>query len=108
VTHPKLTKVSLETAHTEIENSKHFLEDPLPSEVVSFAYPKGDHNEAGRASRGRLGFKPAVTVRKGLVDTEPNWLALPRLWVRSKLSPEDFSARISPEFRWYDWLQGWD
>jgi peptidoglycan/xylan/chitin deacetylase (PgdA/CDA1 family) len=64
VTHPKLTKVSLGTARTEIESSKDFLEDFLHSEVVSFAYPKGDHNEAVRALLGPLGFKPAVTVRE--------------------------------------------
>ncbi len=85
VNHPKLTRVPRETARKEILNSKDFLEDLTGSEVMSFAYPKGDYDEEVKTLVGSLGFKLAVTVRPELVNDHPDWLALPRLGVSGKL-----------------------
>lgn len=108
VTHPKLTKVPLEAARAEIETSKHFLEDLLHSEVASFAYPKGDYNEAVETLLSSLSFKLAVTIREGLISEKPNWLALPRVWISNKLSMGTFAAKTSPAICWYARLQRWD
>lgn len=104
--HPKLTKVPLETARVEVESSKRFLKDLLGSEVVSFAYPKGDYNEAVRALVRLLGFRMAVTIHEGLVSGSPDWLALPRVWISNTLDMGAFRAKTSPVVDWYAQLRG--
>ncbi|MGH7770918.1 MAG: polysaccharide deacetylase family protein [Candidatus Binatia bacterium] len=106
VSHPKLTKVSLETARAEVEGSNRFLEELLATEVMSFAYPKGDYNQAVKTLLTALGFRVAVTIQEGLVDGNPDWLALPRVWVGNKLDLKAFEAKISPAMRWYAQLRG--
>jgi peptidoglycan/xylan/chitin deacetylase (PgdA/CDA1 family) len=96
VNHPKLTKVPQAIAWEEISQSKEFLEDLLQAPICSFAYPKGDYNGLVIEYVRRVGFQSAVTVREGLVDTQPDWLALPRIWVSGKVSPKGFRARLSP------------
>jgi peptidoglycan/xylan/chitin deacetylase (PgdA/CDA1 family) len=108
VTHPKLTKVPLETAREEIQTSKHFLEDTLQSEIVSFAYPKGDYNKAVETLVRSLGFELGVTVREDLVDEEANRLALPRVSISNNLAMNAFAAKVSPAARWYARLRRWD
>jgi len=104
--HPKLTKVPLETARAEVESSKRFLEDLLGGEVVSFAYPKGDYNEAVRALVRLLGFRMAVTIHEGLVSESPDWLMLPRVWISNTLDMGAFRAKTSPSVDWYARLRG--
>jgi peptidoglycan/xylan/chitin deacetylase (PgdA/CDA1 family) len=108
VTHPKLSTVPLDTAREEVENSKHFLEELLHREVVSFAYPRGNFNKAVETLLSPLGFKLAVTVREGLVDEKPNWLSLRRVWISNQLSVRAFAAKTSTAIRWYSRLRGWD
>ncbi len=45
LTHPTLTKISLENAAEEISLSRQYLQNILKKEVVSFCYPKGIYNE---------------------------------------------------------------
>jgi peptidoglycan/xylan/chitin deacetylase (PgdA/CDA1 family) len=101
VTHPKLTRVSAETVREEMRASKAFLEDLLEKPVLSFAYPKGDYNVDVRDAAARVGFEIAVTIEEGLIPNEPDWLALPRVWVSNRLSPAAFLAKMSPAARWY-------
>lgn len=104
--HPKLTKVPLEIARAEVEDSKRFLEDLLRNEVVSFAYPKGNYNEAVRVLVESLGFRAAVTIRERLVSASPDWLALPRVWISNTLGMGAFKAKTSPAVDWYARLRG--
>jgi peptidoglycan/xylan/chitin deacetylase (PgdA/CDA1 family) len=106
VTHPKLTKVSLSKAQTEIKESKHFLEDLLGTEVTSFAYPKGDYNEEVKKLVGMAGYRAAVTANERLMDELPDWLALPRIWISNTLSMGAFRAKVSPAIEIYNKIQG--
>jgi peptidoglycan/xylan/chitin deacetylase (PgdA/CDA1 family) len=101
VSHPRLTRISLDSAREEMSGSKAFLEDLLHRRVVSFAYPKGDYNAAVRDAARDLGFQNAVTVEEGLVRDRPDWLALPRVWVSNRLSAGAFLAKLSPAVEWY-------
>ncbi len=101
VAHPRLTQVSRVTALGEIENSKYILERMLGAAVLSFAYPKGDVNDAVKDIVGALGFKTAVTVREGLMSGSPDWLALPRVWINPGLSLKGFEAKVSPSVEKY-------
>jgi peptidoglycan/xylan/chitin deacetylase (PgdA/CDA1 family) len=106
VSHIRLTSVPLEAARMEIAGSKAVLEDLSGCEVVSFAYPKGEYDERVKAEVSASGFRYAVTVREGLVRQEPDWLALPRVWVSSRLSLHAFAAKVSPAVEWYGWMRG--
>jgi peptidoglycan/xylan/chitin deacetylase (PgdA/CDA1 family) len=107
VTHPKLTRVSLAEAHTEIAESKARLEDLLNEPVTSFAYPKGDYNEEVKQLTGKAGFQHAVTTREALVDnTEIDWLRLPRVWINPTMGWMQFQAKLSSALELYEHLIG--
>ncbi len=95
MTHPKLTKVSLEKAAAEIYNSRTFLEDLIGSKIDSFAYPKGLCNNAIKNLTQENGFRLAVTTRPGLVDDHPDWLMLPRVGISHNSSIGLFEAKLS-------------
>ena len=95
VNHSRLTKVPFNEARTEIEDSKHLLEKLLGHEIVSFAYPKGDCDEATRSLVAANGFQLAVTTREGLTGDDPDWLMLPRVSISHKFSLKLFEAKLS-------------
>jgi peptidoglycan/xylan/chitin deacetylase (PgdA/CDA1 family) len=103
-THPRLTRLDAAEARREIEGSKAELEDLLGVAVTSFAYPKGDHNDAVRAAVGNAGFGVAVTVREGLVGPEPDWLALPRASARPGEGALAFHCKLHPGIDLYERL----
>jgi peptidoglycan/xylan/chitin deacetylase (PgdA/CDA1 family) len=105
VSHLKLTQVPLERARKEIGDSKHFLEDLIGKEVISFAYPKGAWNETLKEEVRQQGFRYAVTIQEGLVSDHSDWLALPRVWISPSLSLGSFAAKLSPAVEWYEKLR---
>lgn len=64
ITHPRLTKISLEEAKKEIVDSKKYLEKLLGKEIKSFCYPGGDYNKEIRALVEEAGFKYARTMKR--------------------------------------------
>ncbi|MCA9397575.1 polysaccharide deacetylase family protein [candidate division WWE3 bacterium] len=63
MTHPELTKVPLEEAKKEIEESKTFLETILGKEVPMFCYPRGLFNNSIKNLTKDAGFKGARTTQ---------------------------------------------
>ena len=66
LTHPWLTDVSDADLYREVVESKLRLEDLLGSEVDTFAYPGGCHDERVRAAVAEAGYKLAFSTRPGL------------------------------------------
>lgn len=64
MTHPRLTKISLEEAKKEIVNSKKYLETLTGKKINSFCYPGGDYNKEIRDLVEEAGFKYARTVKQ--------------------------------------------
>ncbi|MDP7247782.1 MAG: polysaccharide deacetylase family protein [Candidatus Peribacteraceae bacterium] len=62
MTHPKLTKVSLDEAKWEIESSKKWIEEITGEECKSFCYPFGLHNDEVKGFVRDAGFENARTV----------------------------------------------
>ena len=104
LTHPRLTQVGDEQAQREIAGSKARLEDLLGVEVRAFAYPKGDHDGRVRALVAASGYRVAATVREGLVDRYPDWLALPRISARPSDSMLAFRCKLHPGIDLYERL----
>jgi len=101
INHPKLTQVPLERAWQEIDTSKQFLENLLQRPIHSFAFPKGDYNQAIKSLVQKAGFQLAVTIHEAFLETYPDWLALPRVWVNGSISLKGFEARLSPALMLY-------
>ncbi len=105
VTHRKLTELPADVVRRETADSKALLEDLTGGPVVSFAYPKGAYDDAVKRAVADAGFSAALTVREGVLEDAPDWLALPRLTVHDGLSLKAFAAKLSPAAHWYHWLR---
>lgn len=105
MTHPELTSIPPEQARREISGGKRALEDALCSPVTSFAYPSGKYNSMVRSMVEEANFLAAVTVKEAHVDPNPDWLALPRVWVNSTMSMTQFRAKLSPGLELYEKLR---
>jgi peptidoglycan/xylan/chitin deacetylase (PgdA/CDA1 family) len=106
MTHPKLTHVTHEQARHEIAESKRALEDLLGVPVVSFAYPKGDYNEAVKGLVQDAGFRYATTIQEACVSGVPDWLALPRVSVNATMGMVQLRLKLSPALGLYERLRG--
>ncbi len=106
VTHAPLTRVPPDAAADEVERSKAELEDALGVAVVSFAYPKGDHDGRAKAIVRDAGYRLAVTVREGLLQGSLDRLALPRVLVNETMGMTQFRAKLSPGLELYERIRG--
>ena len=84
LSHPMLAKHRTERVHEELAESRARIERQIGRPAVHLAYPVGDRTSAGPrefALARDLGFKSAVTTRKGMVFAEHavHPTALPRL-----------------------------
>ena len=66
ITHPFLTRLSLDQAREEISASKHKLEDRFGRPVRHFCYPYGDWNPAVRDLVIAAGYETACTTEFGV------------------------------------------
>jgi len=76
--HIKLAEVDLETARTDIFDSRRELEALLDEEVRHFCYPYGSHNAAVVDLVRQAGFASAVSCQRGAATADFDALALPR------------------------------
>lgn len=79
VTHPILTKVSLERLRYELRESRSRLEAILGRRVELLGYPNGDHNREVQREAARAGYRCAVTADYGLNNGRSNPLTLKRI-----------------------------
>ena len=78
-THPNLTDISPLNVRTEIHRSKEILQDYLGTEINSFAYPRGKHNENIVGIVKESGFSSATTSNlPGINTTKTNVFKLKR------------------------------
>jgi peptidoglycan/xylan/chitin deacetylase (PgdA/CDA1 family) len=82
VTHPWLSRLSLEAAREEIVSSRKSLEDRFGTAIEHFCYPYGDLNERVRDLVAEAGFRTACTTKTGI-----------NLAGQSSLELKRFSAR---------------
>lgn len=70
ISHPYLTSIPLEAAHTEIFDSKRSMEDLIGKPVTSFCYPRGYCNQPIKELVQAAGYEDARTTKVGYI-TEP-------------------------------------
>ena len=89
VNHVFLSKVSAESARTEMERSAEVIEAALGKRPEHFAYPYGEPRSAGPREfkiAAEAGFKTAVTTRPGVITTQhrDSLMAFPRISINGK------------------------
>ena len=99
VSHPILTRLTLEEADAEIRGSRGAIEERLGTRVDLFAYPNGTRADFNEAIQGLLrdqGFRGAVTTLWGVNDAASNPFELRRVgfW---DTSPDEIPLRLA----WY-------
>ena len=82
LTHPSLTRLSLEQAKEEISASKKKLEDRFGRPVRHFCYPYGDWNPAVRDMVMAAGYETACTTEFGVNTSAASPFELKRILVR--------------------------
>jgi peptidoglycan/xylan/chitin deacetylase (PgdA/CDA1 family) len=101
ITHPILTRISLEQARQEIEGSKAEIEEQLGHPIFSFAYPNGmsaDFNGTIEGLVGNAGYKAAFTLLNGpttLQEVRANPFTIRRIFISHKHTLPRFAALVS-------------
>lgn len=98
VNHPFLTRVSRETAHAEIMDSKRTIEREIQRPVRVFAYPHGDFNEETLSIVETCGLEAACTCSYGSNNSGANLLALRRRGIDSSDTIPIFKANLAAIF----------
>lgn len=99
VTHPIMSKISIERAREELVESKRTIEENLGSPVISFAYPNGkkeDFHDGIKEVLKEAGYSCAFTTIFGVNDT---WSDLYEL--RRGGPWEEYLPLFATKLNWY-------
>ena len=72
ISHPLLTRIPLDQARTEIEQSKILLEDKFEQDINSFCYPRGYSNPQVQEAVVEAGYLSARSTLVGYVHESEN------------------------------------
>ena len=105
--HPRLSALPLSEAATEIRRSKAALETALQTEIVSFAYPYGDLNEAVKNAVREAGFGLGIATDTGGLTIEDDRMQVFRVNMFPNESTSSLFKKTSPWYRrYYRWKRG--
>jgi peptidoglycan/xylan/chitin deacetylase (PgdA/CDA1 family) len=105
LTHPDLTRLSTETAESEICQSKAIIEDALSAPVDTFAYPFGRYDERCREIV-RENFTLGCSDELGLIRAGSDRYALERVDASYLRRDRLFEIMLTGMFPWYIWARG--
>jgi peptidoglycan/xylan/chitin deacetylase (PgdA/CDA1 family) len=74
-----MATIPLDVAQEELEVSKRAIEKALAEEIVSFAYPSGNHNAECRRLVADSGFQLAFSTEAGLVGSTDDRFTIKRI-----------------------------
>jgi len=72
ITHPLLTRVDIEQARTEIEQSREMLADELNQDILKFCYPRGYSNPEIQQIVVESGYESARSTLVGYIHQTEN------------------------------------
>lgn len=81
MTHPLLPQLPEDTLRSELTESKETIEQVIGTDVTSFAYPNGDHEDRVVDAARAAGYHQAVTMQSGLNPPGTDPLRLRRIYV---------------------------
>ncbi|MFC6225144.1 polysaccharide deacetylase family protein [Hymenobacter artigasi] len=107
MSHPRLTTLPLPEAAAEIQRSKAALEADLQTEIVTFAYPYGDLNEAVKDTVREAGFALGIATDTGGLTIEADRMQVFRVNMFPNESTSSLFKKTSPWYRkYYRWKRG--
>jgi peptidoglycan/xylan/chitin deacetylase (PgdA/CDA1 family) len=113
LTHPQLDQLGPAMLRTELQDSKHQLEDRLGMAVTGLSYPFGYSSPRVLAAAAAAGYSYACVVTNRLASESDDQLSLPRVTIGRATSLPGFARilrarRLPPEFLAYRTLtRGW-
>lgn len=105
LTHPDLTRLSLDRAEAEIRDSKAIIEDALGARVDCFAYPYGRYDQRIHEI-ARQHFACACSTELGLVASDSDRYALERVDAYYLRTDRLFRVMLTEWFPWYIQARG--
>jgi peptidoglycan/xylan/chitin deacetylase (PgdA/CDA1 family)/glycosyltransferase involved in cell wall biosynthesis len=107
MSHARLTTLPAAEAASEIQRSKTALETALATEMVSFAYPYGDCNEAVKTAVREAGFALGVATDTGGMHLEDDRMQVFRVNMFPNETTSSLFKKTSPWYRkYYRWKRG--
>lgn len=107
MSHPRLTTLPLPVAATEIRRSKTELETALHTQIVSFAYPYGDCDEAVKNAVRAAGFALGIATDTGGMHLEADRMQVFRINMFPNETTSSLFKKTSPWYRkYYRWKRG--
>ncbi len=94
VSHPRLSQMTIKQARIEIEESRKEIEKRLGKECNLFAYPYGDYNNQVLELIKELGFRAALTTKKGFIKNNNQIFCLRRNSIDSLVGKLRFRLKI--------------
>ncbi len=98
LTHPHLTKIPIDEAKHEIEDSFRILSQKLKNPLISFAYPYGECNEEIESIVTETGYQFGIATDSGPILLKDNLKRVRRQIIFSHTSMLQFKKKIS---KWY-------
>ncbi len=95
ITHPVLTKCSIDKASSEIFNSKRELEKKYKLEINGFAYPNGVYGKRETVMAKQAGYSYAVTADAGFNTFKTDIFKLKRLSVNDSENIDEIIVKSS-------------
>ena len=95
VSHPNLTAISEEEAHSEISQSKVLLAEKLQKDISSFAYPYGLYSNREVALVKAAGYESAVTVDFGFNKFDEDLYRLKRICISNQPTVAETAVKTS-------------
>jgi peptidoglycan/xylan/chitin deacetylase (PgdA/CDA1 family) len=100
VTHPKLAKIPLEQARTELIESRRTLDELTGRPTNWLCYPSGSFNpELARAAQ-RCGYLGACSVIRGNRVRADQLFWLPRVMIKYDTTLRRFAYYFTPVYQW--------
>ncbi len=107
MSHPRLTTLPPAEVTAELQRSKTALETALQTEIVSFAYPYGDLNEAVKSAVRGAGFVLGVATDTGGLHLEDDRMQVFRINMFPNETPGSLFKKTSSWYRkYYRWKRG--
>jgi peptidoglycan/xylan/chitin deacetylase (PgdA/CDA1 family)/glycosyltransferase involved in cell wall biosynthesis len=106
LTHPDLTKIPLEAAKKEIFESKKRIEEIIPDEVITLAYPYGKLNQNLKEIVKQAGYKFGIATDSGSAAMDENWFEIRRIILFPKTGKRNFKRKVSGHYNFWKKLRG--
>ena len=81
VSHPGLTRISLDDCSRELQESRHIIKDIIGCDVIHFSYPHSMYNEAVCEAVAKAGYKTAALGYGGSIRLGDNGYRLNRRFI---------------------------